>query len=505
MNVKTDEISNIIKEQIQKINLSPDIYEQGIVVSVGDNIAKIYGLTGCEYGEILEFENGERGLALNLEEQLIGATIIGDSTKVKEGSKVKRTKDTAHVPVGDDLLGRVVDPLGIPLDNKGDIKYTDKRPIESPAPGIIDRKAINRPLQTGILAIDAMIPIGKGQRELIIGDKQTGKTTIAVDTILNQKGKDVICIYVAIGQKASDIAATVEVLKNHNSLDYTIVVAATASDSPVKQYIAPYSGCAIAEYFMYDKHKDVLIVYDDLYKHAIAYRTISLLLRRPPGREAYPGDIFYIHSRLLERAAQLSDKLGGGSMTAIPIVETQEEDISAYIPTNIISITDGQVHLDTELFHSGNRPAVNAGLSVSRVGSAAQTEVMKKVAGSLRINLAQYRDLEVFAKFGSELDAVTKAKIAEGEKLLEILKQHKNSPIDVIDQVVILYVALNGYLTDIPFDKVKQFNSKLINYINNNNLRNNIVDLHEKDAKACIQEIKKVVEKFKKEGWDTHV
>lgn len=502
MNIKPEELSNIIKEQIQKVNLSTGVYEQGKVVTVGDGIAKVYGLSHCEYGELLEFDNGEKGLALNLEEQIIGVAIIGDSKNIKEGSIVKRTMNTAHVPVSDELLGRVIDPLGEILDNGTKINYTGTRPIENPAPGIMDRKAINRPLQTGILAIDSMIPIGRGQRELIIGDKQTGKTTIAVDTILNQKGKDVVCIYVAIGQKASDVATTVEVLREHDSLSYTIVVAATASDSPVKQYIAPYSGCAIAEYFMYEKHKDVLIVYDDLYKHAISYRTISLLLRRPPGREAYPGDIFYIHARLLERAGQLNDALGGGSITAIPIVETQEEDISAYIPTNIISITDGQVHLDSELFHSGHRPAVNAGLSVSRVGSSAQIELMRKISGSLRINLAQYRDLEVFAKFGSELDEVTKAKIEEGEKLLEILKQHKNMPKDVINQVVILYVALNKHLVDVPVSRVRDFNKKLIEYMNTNGY---MAKLDTKSVDNFIEEVQKVIVKFKKEGWDSNV
>ena len=506
MKLKAEEISNIIKEEIQKFDLSADMYEQGTVVSAGDGIVKIDGLSNCEYGEIIQFENGENGLVLNLEEQLIGAIIIDNSKNIREGSIAKRTKSPAHVPVSDELLGRVVDPLGKPLDNRGQIKYTQTRPIENAAPGIINRKAITRPLQTGIIAIDSMIPIGKGQRELIIGDKQTGKTTIGIDTIINQKDKDVVCIYVAIGQKASDISTTVDILKRHDALKYTIVVAATASDSPAKQYIAPYSGCAIAEYFMYEKHKDVLIVYDDLSKHAIAYRTISLLLRRPPGREAYPGDIFYIHSRLLERAGQLSDSLGGGSITAIPIVETLDEDISSYIPTNIISITDGQIHLDTELFHSGHRPAVNAGLSVSRVGGAAQTEAMRKIAGSIRINLAQYRELEVFAQFGSELDKVTKGKIEEGEKLLEVLKQHKNSPLNIIDQVIILYVALNKFLVDIPLDRVKEFNDRLIEYINmNKDVKNKLTDLEDKDVDAFTEEISNTILMYKRESWDSHV
>ena len=506
MKLKAEEISNVIKEQIQNLDLSADMYEQGIVVSAGDGIVKIYGLSGCEYGEIIVFENGENGLVLNLEEQLIGAIIIDDSKNIKEGSIVKRTKNTAYVPVSAELLGRVIDPLGKPLDNRGEIKYTQTRPIENPAPGIIDRKAITRPLQTGIIAIDSMIPIGKGQRELIIGDKQTGKTTIGIDTIINQKDKDVVCIYVAIGQKASDISTTVDTLKRHDALNYTIIIAATASDSPAKQYISPYSGCAIAEYFMYEKNKDVLIVYDDLSKHAIAYRTISLLLRRPPGREAYPGDVFYIHSRLLERAGQLNDDLGGGSITAIPIVETLDEDISSYIPTNIISITDGQIHLDTELFHSGHRPAVNAGLSVSRVGGAAQTEAMKKVSGSLRINLAQYRDLEIFSQFGSELDKVTKGKIEEGEKLLEILKQHKNSPMNIDDQVIILYTALNKFLIDIPLKRIKEFNENLIEYINrNSDLKNKLSDLKNKDINEYIEEMGNTISMYKKESWDNNV
>lgn len=504
MDIRSDEISNIIKEEIQNINISYDIYEQGIVVSVGDTIAKVYGLNNCEYGELVEFENGQKGIALNLEEKLVGVIILDSIENIKEGSIVKRTKTVTNVPVSEKLLGRVIDPLCNPIDDLNEkIKYDHVRKIESQAPGIIDRKPILRPLQTGILAIDSMVPIGKGQRELIIGDKQTGKTTIAVDTIINQKDKDVICIYVAIGQKASNIAMVVDTLKKYDALKYTIVIAATASDSIAKQYIAPYSGCAIAEYFMYEKHKDVLIVYDDLSKHAIAYRTITLLLRRPPGREAYPGDIFYIHSRLLERAGELSDELGGGSITAIPIVETQDEDISSYIPTNIISITDGQIHLDTELFNSGNRPAVNSGLSVSRVGGAAQIDSMRRVATSIRINLAQYSDLKIFAQFGSELDKITKSKIESGEKLLEVLKQNKNSPINVDDQVIILYVALNNFLIDIPINRVREFMESLLKYINDNGYNNNLLKL--KNYDEYILKLKEIIEKYKKESWNYNV
>lgn len=506
MNYKSEEISNIIKEQINNIDLLPDIYEQGIVVSVGDEIAKVYGLNNCEYGELIEFESNEKGIALNLEEKLVGIILMGDGSDIKEGSIARRTKKTASINVSDDLIGKVIDPIGKQLYSDEIINSNKSRFIESLAPSIMDRKPITRPFQTGILAIDSMIPIGKGQRELIIGDKQTGKTTIAVDTIINQQDKNVICIYVAIGQKASDVVSTVNTLKNHDALKYTIIVAATASDSMAKQYIAPYAGCAIAEYFMYEAHKDVLIIYDDLSKHAIAYRAISLLLRRPPGREAFPGDIFYIHSRLLERAGQLNDLLGGGSITAMPIVETQDEDISAYIPTNIISITDGQIHLDTDLFNSGHRPAVNSGLSVSRVGGAAQTKLMKEIAGSLRINLAQYNDLKVFAQFGSELDKITKSKIDQGEKLLEVLKQRKNEPIDIDDQIIMLYIALNGFLADINLKKVKDFIKKLLLYINSNNdIKDKLLEYKDKNIDEYINELKNIISKYKKESWNNNV
>lgn len=465
MKLRPEEISSIIKQQIENFGIQTQIDDVGYVLQAGDGIARIYGLQNCMYGELLEFENKVYGMALNLEEDNVGCVLLGDAEDIKEGSSVKRTKRTVEVPVGKALIGRVVNPLGKPLDGKGEIKTNKFRPIEFLAPGVVDRKSVNKPLQTGVMAIDAMIPIGRGQRELIIGDRQTGKTAIAIDTIINQKGKDVVCIYVAIGQKASTVAGIVNIFEQNGAMDYTIVVNSTASEMATVQYIAPYAGCAMAEEFMYTDHKDVLIVFDDLSKHAVAYRAMSLLLRRPPGREAYPGDVFYLHSRLLERAAKLSDELGGGSITALPIIETQAGDVSAYIPTNVISITDGQIYLEAELFFSGQRPAVNVGLSVSRVGGAAQIKAMKKVAGPLRINLAQYRELAVFAQFGSDLDKATRDKLIQGERLIETLKQPQYATIPVEEQVIILYVATNKYLMDIDVKKVKKFNSEVVAYI----------------------------------------
>jgi len=465
MDLKPEEISSIIKEQIEHYSTKTVTEDVGYVIQSADGIARIYGLRGCMYGELLEFENGVRGMAMNLEEDNVGCVLLGSEIDIKEGTAVKRTGESVSVPVGNALIGRVVTPLGVPLDGRGDVKTDHIRPIEFLAPGVIDRKSVNKPLQTGIMAIDAMTPIGRGQRELIIGDRQTGKTAIAIDTIINQKGKDVICIYVAIGQKASTVTGIYNTLKKFGAMDYSIIVSSTASEMATVQYIAPYAGCAMAEYFMFDEHKDVLIIYDDLTKHAVAYRAMSLLLRRPPGREAYPGDVFYLHSRLLERAARLSDELGGGSITALPIIETQAGDISAYIPTNVISITDGQIFLETELFYSGQRPAINVGVSVSRVGGSAQIPAMKKIAGPMRVNLAQYRELAVFAQFGSDLDKVTKEKLVQGERLLETLKQDVFEPYSVEDQVIILYIATNKYLFDIPSEKVRKFNRDVLAYI----------------------------------------
>lgn len=465
MILRPEEVSAVLKKQIEEYGNKVIVDDVGYVIQAGDGIARVYGLGNCMYGELLEFENGVQGMAMNLEEDNIGCVLFGDERKVKEGSNVKRTGKPVEVPVGNALIGRVINPLGVPLDGKGEITADRYRPVENPAPGVIDRKSVNTPLQTGIMAIDSMVPIGRGQRELIIGDRQTGKTAIAIDTIINQKGKDVICIYVAIGQKASSIAGIVNTLEEYGAMEYTVVVSSTASEMPTLQYIAPYAGCSIAEEFMYSQHKDVLIVYDDLSKHAVAYRAMSLLLRRPPGREAYPGDVFYLHSRLLERAAKLSDEHGGGSITALPIIETQAGDVSAYIPTNVISITDGQIYLESELFYSGQRPAVNVGLSVSRVGGAAQIRAMKKVAGSLRINLAQYRELAVFAQFGSDLDRATRDKLLQGERLLETLKQPQHFTLPVEEQVIILFAATNRYTMDIPLAEVKKFNLQLVKYI----------------------------------------
>lgn len=446
MNLKPDEISGLIKEQIKNYTGDMKISDYGTVMQIGDGIARVYGLSHCMSGELLEFPNEVYGMAMNLEEDNVGVVILGSDRKIKEGDIVKPTGKIVEVPVGEKMIGRVVDALGHAIDGKGAIDTGDFRPVEYPAPGVLSRQPVKEPLQTGIKAIDSMIPIGKGQRELIIGDRQTGKTAIAIDTILNQKGKDVICIYVAIGQKQSTVAQLVHTLEEKGAMKYTTVVSATASAVAPMQYIAPYSGSAIAEYFMY-KGKDVLIVYDDLSKHAVAYRTMSLLLRRPPGREAFPGDVFYLHSRLLERAAKLSKELGGGSITALPIIETQSNDISAYIPTNVISITDGQIFLESELFFSGQRPAINAGISVSRVGGNAQTKAMKKVSGKVKLMLAQYRELQNFSQFGSDIDIETKKKLDHGAVLMEILKQGQYRPLDVEHQIIIIYVAAAGFWT----------------------------------------------------------
>ncbi|AZR73998.1 F0F1 ATP synthase subunit alpha [Anoxybacter fermentans] len=467
MNLRPEEISSIIKEQIKKYETQLETVGVGTVLSVGDGIAQVFGLKDAMAGELLEFPNGVMGMAFNLEENSVGCVLLGDQTKVQEGDTVKRTGRVVEVPVGQGLIGRVVNALGQPIDGRGPIENEGYRPIESPAPGVVDRKPVDTPLQTGIKAIDAMIPIGRGQRELIIGDRQTGKTAIAIDTIINQKGKDVICIYVAIGQKASTVAQIVERLKEYGAMDYTIVVSATASESAPLQYIAPYAGCAMGEHFMY-QGKDVLIVYDDLSKHAVAYRAMSLLLRRPPGREAYPGDVFYLHSRLLERAARLNEEMGGGSLTALPIIETQAGDVSAYIPTNVISITDGQIYLESELFYSGVRPAINVGISVSRVGGAAQIKAMKSVAGSLRLDLSQFRELEAFAQFGSDLDKATQRRLARGNRLVELLKQPQYSPMEVEDQVISIYTAVKGYLDEIPVRDIRRFEKEFLRFVHNN-------------------------------------
>lgn len=465
MNLRPEEISAVIKEQIKNYKNQLEISDFGTVIQVGDGISRVYGLEKCMAGELLEFPGEIYGMALNLEEDNVGAVILGSDKEIKEGDIVKPTGRVVEVPVGEALIGRVVNALGQPIDGKGPITAEDYRQIEYPAPGVLQRKSVQEPLQTGIKAIDAMIPIGKGQRELIIGDRQTGKTAIAIDTIINQKDSDVICIYVAIGQKQSTVAQLVQNLENKGAMDYTIVVSATASDVAPLQYIAPYAGCAMGEHFMY-QGKHVLIVYDDLSKHAVAYRAMSLLLRRPPGREAFPGDVFYLHSRLLERAAKLSDELGGGSITALPIIETQAGDVSAYIPTNVISITDGQIFLETELFFTGQRPAVNAGISVSRVGGNAQIKAMKQVASKIKLELAQYTELASFAQFGSDVDADTKRRLDHGRVLLEILKQPQYQPIPVENQIMIIYAAIHDYLIDIDISKIKTFEKELFDYMN---------------------------------------
>ena len=462
--ISSDEIISILKNEIENFDQISKDSEVGTVVSVGDGIANIYGIEHAMYGEIVTFENGLKGMVQDIQKDTIGCILFGSDVEIKEGTKVMRTKKKAGVPVGDKFIGRVVNALGAPIDGAGEIEAEDYRPIENEAPGIVDRKSVSVPMETGILSIDSMFPIGRGQRELIIGDRQTGKTSIATDTILNQKGKDVICIYVAIGQKASTVASIVKTLETFGAMDYTTVVVSTASELAPLQYIAPYSGCAMGEEWM-ENGDDVLIVYDDLSKHATAYRTLSLLLKRPPGREAYPGDVFYLHSRLLERAARLSDELGGGSLTALPIIETQAGDVSAYIPTNVISITDGQIYLETEMFNSGFRPAVNAGLSVSRVGGSAQIKAMKKIAGTIRIDLAQYRELASFAQFGSELDAETSERLAQGVRIKEILKQPQYQPMPVEYQIIIIYAAVKKLLLDIAVEDILAFEGGLFDYI----------------------------------------
>jgi F-type H+-transporting ATPase subunit alpha len=467
LSIRPDEISTLIKQQIEQYKSDIEVVDVGTVIQVGDGIARVHGLEKAMAGELLEFENGVVGMALNLEENNVGVVILGPYTGIREGDQVKRTGRIMEVPVGEELLGRVVNPLGQPLDGKGPINAKQFRPVESPAPGVIHRKSVHEPMQTGIKAIDSMIPIGRGQRELIIGDRQTGKTTIAIDAIINQKDTGVKCIYVAIGQKQSTVASVVETLRRHGAMDYTIVVTASASEPAPLLFLAPYAGCAMGEYFMY-KGEHVLVIYDDLSKQAAAYRELSLLLRRPPGREAYPGDVFYLHSRLLERAAKLSDALGGGSLTALPFIETQASDVSAYIPTNVISITDGQIFLESDLFYAGQRPAINVGISVSRVGGNAQIKAMKKVAGTLRLDLAAYRSLAAFAQFGSDLDKATQAQLTRGARTMEILKQGVNQPMPVEKQVISIFAAIKGHLDDLPLEAVSRFERELHLYLDSN-------------------------------------
>ena len=495
--IRPDEISNIIRQQIESYDQKVQVSNVGTVLQVGDGIARIYGLDQVMAGELLEFEDGTIGIALNLEQDNVGAVLMGDGLDIQEGGSVQATGKIAQIPVGEASVGRVLDALARPIDGKGAIETSETRLIEEMAPGIIARKSVCEPMQTGITAIDAMIPIGRGQRELIIGDRQTGKTAVAVDTIINQKSEDVICVYVAIGQKASTVANVVETLKDRGALDYTVIVAANANDPATLQYLAPYTGAAIAEYFMY-QGKSTLVIYDDLSKQAQAYRQMSLLLRRPPGREAYPGDVFYLHSRLLERAAKLSDDLGGGSMTALPIIETQAGDVSAYIPTNVISITDGQIFLSSDLFNAGFRPAINAGISVSRVGSAAQTKAMKQVAGKLKLELAQFAELEAFSQFASDLDAATQAQLARGQRLRQLLKQPQNSPLAVWEQVAQVYTGINGLLDDVDVEKVGDFVTSLRNYIKSNkpkfieiiNSERKLTDAAESLLKEAVSEAK---------------
>lgn len=497
MKMNPEEITAIIKDQIKNYHVELDVDETGVVIEIGDGIAHIHGLNRAMAGELLDFGNDIYGLVLNLEQDNVGAVILGGDTAIKEGTEVKRTGTIMSVPVGEAMIGRVVDALGRPIDGKGAIATTETRPVEYLAPGIADRKSVHEPLQTGLKAIDALVPIGRGQRELIIGDRGTGKTAIAVDTILNQKGQNCICVYVAIGQKASTVARVVKTLEDGGAMEYTIVVAATAADSAPLQYLAPYAGVAMAEYFMY-KGGHALCVYDDLTKHAAAYRAMSLLLRRPPGREAYPGDVFYLHSRLLERAAKLSDKLGAGSITALPIIETLAGDVSAYIPTNVISITDGQIMLETDAFYSGIRPAISVGLSVSRVGGSAQIKAMKQVAGTMRLDLAQYRELAAFSKFGSDLDKATKAQLDKGARMVETLKQAQYSPLPVQDQVMVIYTAVKGFLVDIPIDKVVTFQNDFLKYVHANypDIGSKIIEQKKLDD-ALEASITKAIKEFK--------
>ena len=497
MKMNPEEITAIIKDQIKNYNVDLNVDDVGTVIEIGDGIAHIHGLDKAMSGELLDFGNDIYGMVLNLEQDNVGAVLLGGDTKIKEGDIVKRTGKIMQVPVGESMIGRVVDALGRPIDGKGPIHTTQSRPIEYPAPGIADRKSVKEPLQTGIKAIDALVPIGRGQRELIIGDRGTGKTAIAVDTILNQKGQNCICIYVAIGQKASTIARVVKTFEDHGAMDYTIVVAATASDSAPLQYMAPYSGVTMGEHFMY-QGKHVLCVYDDLSKHATAYRAMSLLLRRPPGREAYPGDVFYLHSRLLERAAKLSDELGGGSITALPIIETLAGDVSGYIPTNVISITDGQIMLQTEAFYSGIRPAIDVGLSVSRVGGSAQIKAMKQIAGRMRLDLAQYRELAAFAQFGSDLDKSTKEQLDGGVRMVETLKQAQYSPLKVDEQILVIYTAVRGFLSDIPVNQVVNFQRDFLKFMNSNHpeIGQTIVEKQKLDD-ALEASINSAIEEFK--------
>jgi len=498
--IRPEEISSIIRQQIEQYNQEVKVSNVGTVLQVGDGIARLYGLTKAMASELLEFQDGTIGIALNLEEDNVGAVLMGDGRNIQEGSTVTATGRIAEIPVGDAFLGRVVNPLGQPIDGKGEIVSTDSRLLESPAPGIVARRSVHEPMQTGITAIDAMIPIGRGQRELIIGDRQTGKTAIAIDTIINQKGEDVVCVYVAIGQKAATVAQIVDVLREKGALEYTVIVAANASDPATLQYLAPYAGATIAEYFMY-KGKATLVIYDDLSKQAVAYRQMSLLLRRPPGREAYPGDVFYLHSRLLERAAKLNDQLGAGSMTALPIIETQAGDVSAYIPTNVISITDGQIFLSSDLFNSGIRPAINVGISVSRVGSAAQTKAIKKIAGTLKLELAQFAELAAFAQFASDLDKSTQQQLARGKRLQELLKQPQYSPLILAEQVAVVYAGVKGLLDDIPAESVSAFVKLLREYLktsgveltNSIQTKKNLEPDAEEQLKQAIAECKKTL------------
>ena len=498
MEIKVEEISDYLKKQIADFEKRVDVSEVGIVTNVGDGIARIYGLDNCMASELLEFPNGVFGMALNLEEDMIGAVLFGEDTLIKEGDLVKRTGKIMSVPAGEEMVGRVINAIGQPIDGKGPINAKASRIVDVVAPGIVDRQPVREPLQTGIKAIDAMIPVGRGQRELIIGDRQTGKTAIAIDAIINQKGGDVICIYVAVGQKRASVARVVKTLEEHGAMAHTIVVSATASEPAPLQYIAPYTGCAIGEYFR-DNGKHALIIYDDLSKQATSYRQLSLLLRRPPGREAFPGDVFYLHSRLLERAAKLSDELGGGSLTALPIIETQAGDVSAYIPTNVISITDGQIYLEPDLFYAGVRPAVNVGLSVSRVGGAAQTKAMKQVAGTLRLDLAQFRELAAFAQFGSDLDKATLAQIERGKRMVEILKQDQYVPLPVEDQVAIIFAGSQGHLDDIPVEALKRFEAEFYSFMKDKkaDLRN---ELREKKAidDTLKEKLNAAIAEFKK-------
>jgi F-type H+/Na+-transporting ATPase subunit alpha len=498
MQIKAQEISEIIKKKISDFEKTVEVAEVGTVITVGDGIAKIFGLDNVMSGELLEFPGNVMGMALNLEEENVGAVLMGDDSRIREGDIVKRTKRIAEVPVGDAIVGRVVDGIGQPIDGKGPIASKEFRHIEVIAPGIVKRQSVRESLQTGLKAVDAMIPIGRGQRELIIGDRQTGKTAVAIDTIINQKGQNVICIYVAIGQKRSTVAQVVKTLEEHGAMEYTIIVSATASDPAPLQFIAPYTGCTIGEYFR-DKGGHALIVYDDLSKQATAYRQLSLLLRRPPGREAYPGDVFYLHSRLLERAAKLSDKLGGGSLTALPIIETQAGDVSAYIPTNVISITDGQIFLEADLFYSGQRPAINVGISVSRVGGSAQIKAMKQVAGTLRLDLAQYRELAAFAQFGSDLDKATLAQLNRGQRMYELLKQEQYKPLPVEQQILVIFAGANGYVDDVAVNAVKKFETELLRFVTSKNqaLLDDIKSKKQLDDDLKAR-IKSAIEEFKK-------